>query len=140
MTNEFIRDLQLINAAALVSMIWIIQIVHYPSFVYYDKSTFAEAMNFHQKRIIYIVLPLMLTEIGISIYLWVIDGRFINTIGLACVLVIWASTFFIQVPTHEKLKSYDSNLIEGLVKGNLIRTVLWTIKLLLIEQDRLKGF
>lgn len=139
MMNGLFRDLELINGGALVAMIWIVQILHYPSFAYYDKAHFSEAMDFHQRRITYIVLPLMFTELGMSLYLFATEMTLINTASLACVLIIWASTFFIQVPIHTKLKTYDKKLIQSLVRGNMIRTVLWTVKLILIEQDKLKG-
>ncbi len=135
--NELLRDLQLAIGASLVAVIWMIQILHYPSFLHYDKAHFSHAMNFHQKRITYIVVPLMLSEFFISVLLCATKANIINFLGLGCVLLIWASTFFIHVPLHSKLKSYDENLIKSLVRGNAIRTLLWTSKFLLIESDRI---
>ena len=130
--NEFLKDIQLITAGALTSMIWLIQILHYPSFNFYDDDQFQSAMAFHQRRITFIVVPLMFTELGLSLYQWFLEKNVLNTFSLACVLLIWASTFFIQVPVHSKLVLKDERLIQSLVRGNMIRTGLWSLKLVLL--------
>lgn len=139
MYNDLLKDLQLINSGALVAMIWIIQILHYPSFYFFDKNNFQQAMSFHQRRISYVVIPLMVAELVISLYLWIMRMDVINTLGLTCVFIIWASTFFIQVPIHKKLIRYDQNLIRDLIKWNFIRTFFWTLKLFLIGHDKIQG-
>jgi len=45
-------------------------------------------------------------------------------------LLIWISTFFIQVPLHKKIAyKRDLRKIKKLILSNLIRTFLWTLKL-----------
>lgn len=121
----------------LVSMgmfviIWFIQLTHYPMFENIDEKCFSEAMEFHQRTISYIVMPLMLVELGLTVF-FVLEGRFLGFPLAAIVSLIWLSTFFIQVPLHNKLlKKKDSTKIRLLVKSNWIRTILWSIKLILI--------
>ena len=49
--------------------------------------------------------------------------------GLILVLIIWASTFFVQVPLHEKLAAaFDAKVQQRLVLTNWIRTIAWTLR------------
>ena len=137
MTNVLFRDFHFAVTVALVTMIWIVQILHYPSFLYYDKASFPEAMLFHQRRISFIVVPLMIIELVLSMYVFAVDMNLNHLMSLICVIIVWASTFFIQVPLHSKLSTFNESLINNLVKGNVIRTLAWTLKLLVMELDRI---
>ena len=130
MKLETVDSIHLVITVGLVVLIWIIQLVHYPSFAYYQENDFAKAMNFHQSRITLIVLPLMMIEIAALSYLsWKVTDLFYLSM-LAMVILIWVSTFFIQVPLHQKLLAgKDVTLITKLVSTNWIRTCLWTLKL-----------
>lgn len=127
-----LSSVQLVTSAGLLVLIWLIQVLHYPAFAYFDSALFAEAMAFHQTRITYVVLPLMLLELGVSIALAVQRPLWPELTALACVVLIWLSTFFVQVPIHGKLVSYDAELIRQLVSTNWVRTVLWSIKFALV--------
>lgn len=117
---------ELLISFALVVLIWIIQILHYPSFRFIEKEIFPSFEQFHTKRISYIVIPLMLSELFLSI----IDPK---PFVLSLLILIWGSTFFIQVPCHEKLKNgFDENVISRLIFTNWIRTILWTIKFIFL--------
>jgi hypothetical protein len=49
------------------------------------------------------------------------------------VLFIWISTFTLSVPCHKKLSlGKDSKTIDQLVKTNWIRTILWSLKSLIL--------
>lgn len=120
------RELELLVSFGLVVLIWIIQILHYPSFRFIDKKIFSGFEKFHTKRISYIVIPLMLTELFLSI----IDLR---PFVIVVLILIWSSTFLIQVPCHEKLKiGFDEKVISRLIFTNWIRTILWTIKFIFL--------
>lgn len=74
----------------------------------------------------------MLIELVISIYS-VFVGQFFEKVILILVVLIWLSTFFIQVPIHQKLLvKKDFFLIEKLNRTNWIRTILWSIKIVLV--------
>jgi hypothetical protein len=99
-----------------------------------DTSDFSEPMRFHKLRISILVIPFMLLELGSSIWLAIAEGTFstIHQTGLAIVIVIWLITFFVQVPLHDKLsEKYNKELVNRLVRSNMYRSVLWTIKALL---------
>jgi hypothetical protein len=49
--------------------------------------------------------------------------------GLGLTLIIWASTFFVQVPLHDKLAGgFDSDAHRLLVNTNWIRAVAWSLR------------
>jgi hypothetical protein len=54
--------------------------------------------------------------------------------SLALVLLIWAVTFFISVPFHNRLaQGFDYISIDGLVRTNWLRTLAWTARLALLS-------
>ena len=55
--------IHLVSTAIMVGAIWVIQLVHYPSFYYIDKNNYMKFQNFHMNRISYIVIPAMTVEL-----------------------------------------------------------------------------
>lgn len=121
----------LLITSGLVVLIWIIQIVHYPSFVFYEQKNFVEAMADHQRGISFIVIPLMFAEVFfVCLDMYTQDGKVFSLLNLILVVAVWLSTFFLQVPIHNKLLIGKSlELIHQLVRTNWIRTGLWSVKL-----------
>lgn len=117
---------ELMISSALVTLIWIIQLLHYPSFLYVDKNQFVQFHAFHTKWITFLVMPLMILEVLFCF------AQF-NLILFFIILLVWLSTFFIQVPCHNKLKSgFEESIIQRLIFSNWIRTILWTLKLFVL--------
>jgi hypothetical protein len=115
----------------LCGVIWLVQLVHYPFFHRTDRGSFREHMSFHKARVSFIVMPLMLAELGTSLWLSFLAADFIllHRAGLGIVILIWLVTFFTSVPLHEKLSDeYDEPAVQKLVNTNWIRTLLWTLK------------
>ena len=129
--------LNVISAFLLTGVIWTIQIVHYPSFHYIDKLSFTNFHHFHERRISIIVMPLMLIELTTSTALYINNmSSIVFALNLLIVVLIWCSTFFIQVPIHSILsQKKDKKLIEKLVNTNWIRTFLWSMRMLLIIDE-----
>jgi hypothetical protein len=129
--------LNVISAFLLTGVIWTIQIVHYPSFHYIDKLSFTNFHHFHERRISIIVMPLMLIELTTSTVLYINNmSSIVFALNLLIVVLIWCSTFFVQVPIHSILsQKKDKKLIEKLVNTNWIRTFLWSMRMLLIIDE-----
>jgi hypothetical protein len=54
-------------------------------------------------------------------------------IGIGLILAIWLSTFFLQVPLHERLaQGFDAETHRSLVNTNWIRTAAWTLRAVLV--------
>lgn len=122
--------LQLALSWSLCVLIWLIQLVHYPTFKYIDKKQFKIFHQHHTQSIGFIIIPLMLVELVLSGYLFWQDRRnLILVLILLCVVAIWCSTFFIQLPLHQQLsKRRTKKAIQELIYTNWIRTILWTVK------------
>ncbi len=128
--------MNLINQSSsliLMGLIWTIQIVHYPLMAKVGEENFLDYHSSHSSLIGIIVIPMMFSELGSSIYLVSENFNKQNLIGLILVVLVWASTFLIQVPIHNELsKGYSLDLIQKLVYTNWIRTILWTAKAMMI--------
>ncbi|MDQ3129958.1 MAG: hypothetical protein M3Q99_04250 [Acidobacteriota bacterium] len=126
----------LIHAGAtlfLVGLIWTIQIVHYPLFEMVGADGYADYQTSHMSRITYVVAPVMFVELVAAIYFVFASYEPVNPkffwFGLALVLIIWASTIFVQSPIHGRLaERFDAGLVNKLVVTNWIRTIVWTMR------------
>lgn len=134
------KILLLTNIAAtlfLTGVIWTTQLVQYPFFAYLNAETFTKHHDEYRLWITPIVAPPMIVELLTAILLLFyppenIDSKFI-WFALVLTLVIWASTFFVQVPLHEKLaRGFDAPTIANLVNTNWIRTIAWSLRAALV--------
>ena len=122
--------LLIIINSILVGVILMTQILSYPLLLKVRKSNFYDYYNSYTKRISLIVMPLMIFEVFLSVALNIISNNFYVFASNILLLIIWGSTFFIQVPIHNKLSSNHSyQLINKLIFSNWIRTVAWICKL-----------
>jgi uncharacterized membrane protein YjfL (UPF0719 family) len=125
MTLAFFR---LLLDFGLLVLIWMVQLVIYPSFKYYSQEKLIEWHNSYSLRISYVVFPLMFTQLIISgIQLWDIFSWY--TVGSFLIIVLlWGSTFLQFIPLHNKISkgNFDERTTEQLVKKNWWRTILWT--------------
>jgi len=134
---SFIFLSNLVLSFIAVGLIWTIQLVHYPSMKYIPKDRFPEYHNFHSIRISILAIPLMFAELVTStILLYQNLNNAIQTIflvNLILVLLIWLSTFLIQVPLHNALsKEKNTEKLSKLIFSNWIRTILWTSRSILM--------
>lgn len=112
----------------LVILIWMTQLVVYPSFTYFAEQ---DLVSWHQKytgMISVIVMPLMLAQVVLHGYnLW---GEFNWLELIICLLIAgaWAHTFLIAVPLHNKIGSEQHVLVaaDQLVRVNWVRTFIWS--------------
>ena len=117
----------------LVGVIWIVQILHYPLLADVGADGYAKYHKRHTSRVTPVVAPVMIIELLTAIYLVFVSFEQINAFyfwcGLALVLIIWISTFLVQVPLHEKLGAgFDIDVQQRLVRTNWIRTAVWTLR------------
>jgi len=123
----------LLNVAAtwaLVGLIWIVQIVHYPLFNLIGSERFREYHARHTRTITWIVAPLMFTEVVTAAML--VLGRIWDPWLLASYPLLafnWLSTWLIQVPQHQQLsEGYDQEVWRKLVRLNWLRTAAWSLR------------
>lgn len=118
---------------ALLGLIWVIQLVHYPLFAQVSVERWADYHARHTRQITIVVAPLMLAELAIAGLLVVQHpADSLIWISAGIVVAMWVSTFFVQVPIHTALgRAWDLPLIHRLSNTNWIRTIGWTLKAVL---------
>ena len=133
---SFILIINLAIALIATGLIWTIQLVHYPSMKFIPEEKFTAYHNFHSHRISILAIPIMLIELFTSLGLFYQNSNSYNhifTINLILVILIWISTFLIQVPMHNTLSSAkNARVLNHLILSNWIRTILWTARSLLM--------
>jgi hypothetical protein len=129
--------LLVLQAAAtwyMVGVIWMVQLIHYPLMGRVGASEFVGYERAHTQWMSLVVGPGMLVEVVTAAYwLLAVQGRkdeaVFAWIGAGLIAVIWGSTFFVQVPLHEKLsQGFDAAALALLVGTNWIRTFAWTAR------------
>ena len=123
-------SIQIGTCLMLTGLIWLVQLVHYPSFTYISDSEFTRFEKFHSFWISWIVIPLMTAELASALFLTMLFG-FVSFWGLNLlgVILIWISTAIFSAPCHIQLdKSKDIKIIQKLVFTNWPRTILWTLR------------
>jgi len=116
----------------LCGLVWVVQVVHYPMFANVDAARFAEFERDHCARIGRIVMVPMLLEVAFATWIAAVapaSARPWPYVGLALLAVVWGSTFFVQVPCHDRLaRGFDAATVRRLVTTNWLRTIAWTLR------------
>jgi len=115
---------------ALVGLIWVVQCVQYPLYEQVGRAEFRAFHAQHCRRITWVVGPLMLAEAASGLgLLWLAPPHPVLWLGFGLLLLIWASTAFLQVPLHDQLaKGHDVGVIRRLVRSNWLRTLAWSAR------------
>lgn len=127
---EFISSVRLIADWGLLVLIWIVQLIIYPSFRHIDPNRFVQWHHEYMRRISFIVMPLMLTQAACLGFVLISEGMTLpNGIALVAVLTAWAVTFTCSVPCHNKLQELgnETEWVDRIINTNWVRTIAWTI-------------
>jgi hypothetical protein len=135
--DKILFILQIASTLFMTGVIWIIQIVQYPFFSYVSTENFIKYHDDYRFWITPIVAPAMIVELLTSVFILFYPPANIDSkllwLGLILTIIVWASTFFLQVPLHEKLAAgFDANAHSALVNTNWIRTIAWSFRSLLV--------
>ena len=137
LTNNFalVLFVHLIFTSVMTGVIWVIQIVHYPSFHFVEKELYTAFQKFHMNRISIIVIPIMLSELitGLLLLLDKSSKSSLLITSFVILILIWAITGVFFSKAHNKLIiGYQELVVNQLVVMNWVRTLLWTLRLLLL--------
>ncbi len=136
-TDLIVLTVALAATWAMVGVIWVIQVVHYPIFDAVDRGEGDEAWvrfgDRHRASISFVVGPFMAAE-GVT-GLWIVAAppgdasRVLPLIALGLMAVAYGVTAFVSVPLHERLThSFDADAHRRLVATNWWRTAAWTLR------------
>ncbi len=134
MNQPFVFFFHLIFSAIMVGVIWVIQLVHYPSFHFIDKDIYDSFQKFHMNKISIIVIPVMILELVTGFLLLIGNSKnILIIISFGILILIWGITGLFFSDAHGKLiLGYNELIVNKLVSMNWIRTVLWTFKMILL--------
>ena len=133
MEFELILKVNFISTSLMVGVIWVIQLLHYPSFHFINDKKYIEFQNFHMRRISFIVIPTMLTELASALLLAYFFRSSLTIILLALLLGVWAITLIFFTKLHQKLTNgYNQTIVYRLVQINWSRTILWSLRLIIL--------
>ena len=118
-------------------LIWVIQVVHYPSFLHIDEARYEAFQKFHMKGITMIVLPSMAVELvssGVLLLYWdQLPSLLVYIASVVLLGLIWLHTAFLASPIHVQLsKVYLLENIQKLIRINWWRTIIWSVRAVLV--------
>ena len=122
-----------VSTCAMAGILVFVQIVAYPLFGHVAQDDLGAYEDAHARRTSLVVGPVMVVE-GLTAVLLVFDpptglGRGLPVIGLGLLLVVWASTAFVQVPIHAAMsRGGGPGLVRALVVRNWPRTIAWVAR------------
>ncbi len=118
----------LLTDAGLVILIWMVQLIVYPSFLFFKK---AQLFLWHKKYTNYIaiiVIPLMLSQLVFASLALFYKPLHFSIPYFSIVVFLWIFTFLGFAPLHFKISAEKStkNTLQLLVSRNWLRTLLWS--------------
>jgi hypothetical protein len=120
---------RLVLDVGLLVLIWMIQLIVYPSFLFYTAKELIAWHKMYTKAIALIVIPLMLGQLGIAIYqVFLVQNTYTLT-SIILVVFLWGITLLKFAPMHQQISEGNTHvqLLKKLVQNNWIRTLIWTI-------------
>jgi hypothetical protein len=113
----------------LLVLIWMVQLVIYPSFKYFNRNDLIRWHRVYVQRISYVVIPLMFGQTLLAIYQLYLTFSLYTAGSAVLILLVWILTFSLFVPRHTAISKaqFDENVLTELVSFNWARTVIWSI-------------
>ena len=120
-------ETQIIADSGLLVLIWLVQLIIYPSFRYTEEKEFIFWHARYTSLITLIVSPLMFLQIGVEmVHIFHDNFRWMRILMILAVLIV---TFSLSVPYHKRLNRAGKEplIISRLVLTNWLRTVIWSL-------------
>ncbi|MDQ8201799.1 hypothetical protein [Pelagicoccus sp. SDUM812003] len=113
----------------LCVLIWLVQLVVYPSFRYIEKTNFAAWHARYTNAQGFIAGPLMVAQLALALISLGLTKSVHSTSYVALVAATWVVTFSRFVPLHRALQRSGkrSETIESLLRLNWLRVGLWSV-------------
>ena len=110
-------------------VLWLVQLVIYPSFLRVDSSDLLSWHKAYTFRVSFVILPLMFGQLVLVILSVREDPSILEWLAFVFVLVCWILTFFVSVPLHRKIEQNDMTreTRQKLIMTNWPRTILWSV-------------
>ena len=133
MEIEILSKVHFLSTSLMVGIIWVIQLLHYPAFNFIKESDYVEFQHFHMQRISFIVVPVMILELFTAFMLVYYVRSNLLILCMIILLFIWLITFVFFTQLHQSLlDGYNKTIVDKLVKINWSRTILWSLRLIIL--------
>jgi hypothetical protein len=118
---------------AMVGLIWMVQVVHYPLMASVGVESSSSYQTQHVAKMGWLVGPLMVVEMGLALALCsvseVLVFPWMAWAGFGTLGCIWLITVMFSVPAHETLRDgFQAIEHHGLVQSNWWRTIGWSFR------------
>lgn len=113
----------------LVVLIWLVQLVIYPSFRAMEAARLRAWHERYTVRVSLVVVPLMFAQAGLLALAWMqAPSAWLGAVT-ACVALAWAVTFLQSVPCHRQIATArdPEPAVRRLLRGNAVRTLAWSL-------------
>ena len=126
--SQLILEISLLVDVGLAVLIWLVQLIIYPSFTYYKPN---DLVKWHQKyttRLAFVVIPLMISQLLLAIIAVFYHLNMVSICSFLVVLFLWIFTFVTFAPLHYKISEGNTNqsILQQLIQRNWIRTFFWS--------------
>lgn len=113
----------------LLVLIWMVQLIIYPSFLFYKKEALRQWHAIYVKRISFIVIPLMFGQTLTAVYQCFGSINTYTLCSVLLILLVWVLTFVLFVPRHNAVANhlYTAKTLKELVALNWYRTAIWSV-------------
>jgi len=133
MENRTLFITHFLASTYMLGVIWIIQIIHYPLFLFVGKDSFiAYELEHINKTAVVIALPMLIefsTYMAMLYFNLSLRKNPLFLVSGLLLIIIWGTTFFVSVPLHNQLSmGYDQKSVESLIHTNWIRTIAWSLR------------
>jgi hypothetical protein len=118
---------QLAVDTSMFTVIWVVQLIVYPSFKLIRSDLFQDWHAGYMRKISFIVGPAMLIQLISHGYEAITYTGIFPIIQTCLILIIWVQTFIVAVPLHQNLSEEPTpEDFTRLVRTNWPRTIGWT--------------
>jgi hypothetical protein len=118
---------------AMTGIMWFVQIAYYPNLACIGPAEFVRYQHEHIRRVTAVAWTMLIVELATALILPLLAApllmRSLAAANLLLLLVVWYSTWFVQVPLHKVLEQgYRAEVHRRLVQTNWVRTICYSIR------------
>lgn len=128
-----LAELRTLLDFGMVVILWLVQLVIYPSFLSCDETRLVAWHRRYTSRVAWVIIPVMFTQLPVVAWLSWQYPHPANFCALLALLACWILTFAVSVPLHRSIDAGDTTVRtrERLILTNWPRTILWSVAFLI---------
>lgn len=118
----------------MTGLIWMVHMVHYPLFAHVGPENYQTYQSEHMRRISVLLAVPWVGEVSLGGLIFLLAPnstlRVVALVAGILQVVIAVVTGFVAAPAHGRLlDGFNADELQGLLRANLVRSILWTIRL-----------